>query len=156
MMSGGWPTPKLQTLPTGTIRLLVYTMTTIFNVPPEWPVLVLEDTPERIEWFKERLPAATYVTTADAAITALKSNQYRAVFLDHDLHWMHADNSIVKGTGKEVALYLKETAFPGIIVIHSKHDAAAEVMQRILPHAKRARFEEFDISPCANLEDTRL
>jgi CheY-like chemotaxis protein len=119
---------------------------TIFNVQSDWPVLVLEDTPERIAWFKERLPRAVYVTTADDAIEALKSQAFRAVFLDHDLHWMHADNTIVKGTGKEVALHLKKMNFPGVIVIHSKHDAAADVMRKILPHAKRARFDEFEIN----------
>ena len=119
---------------------------TTFNVPRDWPVLVLEDTPERIAWFKKRLPHAVYAATADAAIAALKSQHFRAVFLDHDLHWMHADNSIVKGTGKEVALHLKEAGFAGIIVIHSKHDEAVEVMLRILPHAKRARFDEFEIT----------
>jgi predicted HAD superfamily phosphohydrolase YqeG len=97
----------------------------------------------------ERPPQAVYVTTADAAIEALKTHEFRAVFLDHDLHWMHVDNTIVKGTGKEVALHLKKTGFPGVIVIHSKHDEAAEVMQRILPHAKRARFEEFEINVIA-------
>lgn len=119
---------------------------TTFNVPSDWPVLVLEDTPERIDWFKQRLPHAVYASTAEAAIAALKSQQFRAIFLDHDLHWMHADNSIVKGTGKEVAMYLKQISFPGIVVIHSKHDAAADVMGRILPNAKRARFDEFEIT----------
>jgi CheY-like chemotaxis protein len=118
---------------------------TTFTVQPDWAILVLEDTPERVAWFKERLPQAVYVTTADTAIEALKSQEFRAVFLDHDLHWMHADNTIVKGTGKEVALHLKEMSFPGIIVIHSKHDDAADVMRHILPHAKRARFGEFEI-----------
>jgi CheY-like chemotaxis protein len=119
---------------------------TTFNVQSDWPVLVLEDTPERVTWFKERLPQAVYVTTADAAIEALKSQEFRAVFLDHDLHWMHAaDNAIVKGTGKEVAMHLKKVSFPGVIVIHSKNEDAADVMCRILPHAKRARFDEFEI-----------
>jgi CheY-like chemotaxis protein len=118
---------------------------TTFTVQSDWPVLILEDTQERITWFKERLPKAVYVATADAAIEALNTYQFRAVFLDHDLHWMHADNTIVKGTGKEVALHLKKTGFPGVIVIHSKHDDAADVMQKILPHAKRARFDEFEI-----------
>src|SRR2546427_12337540 len=31
---------------------------TTFNVQSDWAVLVLEDTPERIAWFKERLPRA--------------------------------------------------------------------------------------------------
>jgi hypothetical protein len=119
---------------------------TTFTVQSDWPVLVLEDTPERITWFKQRLPHAVYCATADAAIEALKTHEFRAVFLDHDLHWMHADNTIVKGTGKEVALFLKKIEFPGVIVIHSKHDDAADVMQKILSHAKRARFDEFEIN----------
>ena len=118
---------------------------TTFTVQSDWAVLVLEDMPERIAWFKQRLPHAVYCVTADAAIEALKTQEFRAVFLDHDLHWMHADNRIVKGTGKEVASYLKKSRFPGVIVIHSKHDNAADAMQKILPHAKRARFDEFDI-----------
>jgi hypothetical protein len=50
-----------------------------FNVQSDWPVLVLEDMPERVAWFKERLPRAVYVTTADAAIEALKSQEFRAL-----------------------------------------------------------------------------
>ena len=117
-----------------------------FTIHPNWKVLVLEDTPERIAWFKERLPNAVYVTTAENAIDRIRRHTFNVVFLDHDLHWMHADNTIVKGTGKEVALYLKKIDFPGIIVIHSKHDEAADVMRNILPNAKRARFEEFEIN----------
>ena len=118
---------------------------TTFTVQSDWLVLVLEDTAERIAWFRERLPQAVYCTTADAAIEALTSQTFRVVFLDNDLHWMHADNTIVKGTGKEVARYLAKTNFPGIVVIHSRHDDAVEVMRRILPRARVARFGEFEI-----------
>src|SRR6202034_1958705 len=97
-----------------------------FTVQSDWAILVLEDAPERVAWFKERVPHAVYCATADEAIQALRLQNFRVIFLDHDLHWMHAaDNTIVKGTGKEVALYLKRTNFPGVIVIHSKHDEAA-------------------------------
>jgi hypothetical protein len=116
-----------------------------FTVQSDWSVLVLEDTQERIDWFKERLPRAVYVKTAADAIRALSSQTFRAVFLDHDLHWLHADNTIVKGTGKEVAMYLAKVKFPGIVVIHSRHDDAVEVMRRILPRARIARFGEFEI-----------
>lgn len=121
------------------------TMTT-FTIQPGWSVLVLEDTEERIDWFRERIPHAVYVKTADAAIQALSSQMFRVIFLDHDLHWMHADNSLVKGTGKEVARHLKKIDFQGVIVIHSKHEEAAVVMKRILPQAKVARFGEFEIN----------
>jgi hypothetical protein len=119
---------------------------TTFTVQTDWLVLVLEDTEERVEWFRHRLPHAVYCSTADAAIEALKTQTFKAVFLDHDLHWMHAaDNTIVKGTGKEVCLYLAKAGFQGIVLIHSKHDDAADVMRKILPHAKRVRFGEFEI-----------
>jgi len=118
---------------------------TTFTVQSDWPVLILEDTEERIAWFKERLPHAVYCTTAAEAIEAISSQTFRVVFLDHDLHWMHADNSIVQGTGKEVALHLAKIEFGGIVVIHSKHDDAVKVMRRILPRARIARFGEFDI-----------
>jgi CheY-like chemotaxis protein len=117
-----------------------------FHIPDDWLVLVLEDTEERISWFRERVPQAVYVTTADAAVRELSRHTFRAVFLDHDLEWMHAaDNAIVKGTGKEVAMHLKKASFQGIVVIHSKNEDGARVMLKILPRAKVARFGEFEI-----------
>ena len=101
---------------------------------------------ERIVWFKERVPDAVYVAAAEDAIQALTQQEFRVVFLDHDLHWMHAaDNAIVKSTGKEVAMHLKKTGFKGIVVIHSKNEDGARVMLEILPGAKVARFVEFEI-----------
>jgi len=43
---------------------------TTFTVQSDWAVLILEDTPERITWFKERLPQAVYATPPAAAIEA--------------------------------------------------------------------------------------
>jgi hypothetical protein len=117
-----------------------------FTIQADWGVLVLEDAPERIAWFKERVPQAVYCATADEAIRALSSQTFRVVFLDHDLHWMHAaDNTIVKGTGKEVALHLSKAEFPGVVVVHSKNEDGVKVMSKILPTAKVARFGEFEI-----------
>jgi hypothetical protein len=91
-------------------------------------------------------PDAVYVATAHDAIQALTQQDFGVVFLDHDLHWMHAaDNAIVKGTGKEVATHLKKTGFQGIVVIHSKNQDGVGVMLKILPGAKVARFGEFEI-----------
>jgi DNA-binding NtrC family response regulator len=116
-----------------------------FTIDPTWDVLVMDDTDERLRWFKQRMPHCTTVKTADEAIEALKTNQFRVVFLDHDLHWMHADNTIVKGTGKEVALHLKKIGFTGIVVIHSKHEEAAAVMAKILPKAKVSPYGGFEV-----------
>jgi hypothetical protein len=59
-----------------------------FHIPDDWSVLVLEDTDERISWFRERIPQAVYVKTTDAAIRELSRHTFQAVFLDHDLEWM--------------------------------------------------------------------
>jgi hypothetical protein len=53
-------------------------------------------------------------------------------FSDHDLHWLHADNSIFKGTGKEVARFLNEKEFQGIVFIHSPHEEGAAAMKKYL------------------------
>ena len=128
-----------------------------FTIQGDWDVLVLEDAPERIGWFKERVPQAVYCATADDAIRALSSQEFRVVFLDHDLHWMHAaDNTIVKGTGKEVALHLKKMGFHGIVVIHSKNENGVEVMQKILPTAKIARFGDFEIQTTETLSHATI
>jgi len=119
----------------------------VFHISADMKVLVLEDAPERVAWFKERVPDAVYVATAADAIQALTQQDFRVVFLDHDLEWMHAaDNAIVRGTGKEVALHLKKASFQGIVVIHSKNEDGARVMLKILPGAKVARFGEFEIN----------
>src|SRR5215469_1791538 len=118
-----------------------------FHIPNEWPVLVLEDSGDRIEWFRERIPQATFARCSEDALEALRSDTCRVVFLDHDLHWQHAaDNSIVKGTGKEIALALDRSNFEGIVVIHSKNEAGVAAMARYLPQAKLARFGEFEIT----------
>ena len=117
-----------------------------FHIPADWHVLVVEDTEDRISWFRQRLPHATFAKTTEEAFLALNQQEFKVLFLDHDLHWMHADNSIFKGTGKEVARFLAEKGFLGIVVIHSKNEEGAAVMQKYLPNAKLARFGSFEIT----------
>jgi hypothetical protein len=108
-------------------------------------VLVLEDTEDSISWFRQRLPKAVFARCAKDALRALSQQDFKVVFLDHDLHWLHADNSIFKGTGKEVARFLNEKEFQGIVVIHSRHEEGAAAMKKHLPTAKLAPFGEFEI-----------
>jgi CheY-like chemotaxis protein len=77
-----------------------------FHIPTNWTVLVVEDTEDRILWFRQRIPSTVFAKNADDAFRALIQQEFKIVFLDHDLHWMHADNSIFKGTGKEVARFI--------------------------------------------------
>ena len=116
-----------------------------FHIPTDWPVLVVEDTEDRISWFRERLPNAVFAKCAKDAFRALNQQEFKVIFLDHDLHWMHADNSIFKETGKEVARVLAEKDFQGIAIIHSRHEEGAAAMKKYLSNAKLAPFGSFDI-----------
>lgn len=64
---------------------------------------------------------------------------------------MHADNSIFKGTGKEIARFLADMGFQGIVIIHSLHVEGAAVMKKYLPMARLAPFGSFDIVSDVNL-----
>lgn len=116
-----------------------------FHIRSDWRVLVVEDTEDRISWFRQRLPNAVFAKTAEAAIEALTKQEFKVAFLDHDLHWMHADNTIFKGTGKEVARYMAEQGFQGIVVIHSRHEEGAAMMKKFFPKARLAPFGTFEI-----------
>jgi hypothetical protein len=122
-----------------------------FHIRTDWPVLVVEDTEDRISWFRQRMPKAVFAKNAEAALRALSEQEFKVAFLDHDLHWMHADNSIFKGTGKEVARFMAQQGFKGIVIIHSKHVEGAAIMKKFLPNARLAPFETFDIVSEVNL-----
>ena len=123
----------------------------LFHIRPDWPILVVEDTEDRISWFRKRIPKAVFAKNAQAALWALSQQEFKVAFLDHDLHWMHADNSIFKGTGKEVARFMAQQGFKGIVIIHSKHVEGAAIMKKFLPNARVAPFDTFDIVSEANL-----
>jgi CheY-like chemotaxis protein len=117
-----------------------------FDIPSHWSVFVLDDTEERIAWFRSKLPNVRFAKTCDEALEILSSEKFDFVFLDHDLSWMDAGfPDRLHGNGKEVARYLARTKFPGKVVIHSRSDQA-EAMTKILPHATVARFGEFEIA----------
>jgi hypothetical protein len=116
-----------------------------FHIQPDWAVLVVEDAEDRISWFRQRIPKAVFAQNAESAFQALSQHDFKVAFLDHDLHWMHADNTIFKGTGKEVARFMAQRGFKGIVIIHSKHEAGAAVMKKYLPAARLAPFGSFDI-----------
>jgi len=117
-----------------------------FHIPPDWPVLGVEDSEVRISWFRKRMPKAVFAKNAESAFQALKQQDFKVIFLDHDLHWMHADNSIFKGTGKEIARFLSQNGFQGIVIIHSKHVEGAAAMKKYLSNAKLAPFGSFEIN----------
>ncbi len=116
-----------------------------FHIPSHWRVFVLDDTDERLVWFKAKVPSARCAKTCDEALQILSSERFDLVFLDHDLSWMDAGfPNRQHGNGKEVARYLARTNFQGRIVIHSRSDQA-KTMAKILPQAAVAPFGDFDI-----------
>ena len=121
----------------------------VFTVPAHWRVFVLDDTAQRLEWFRDRLDGlAVYreASTADRALELLSTERFDLVFLDHDLSWMDAGfPDRQHGNGKEVARYLARTKFSGRVVIHSRSEQAA-MMAKILPEATVAPFGEFDVT----------
>ena len=131
-------------------RLSRYNPSEQFHIPLDWPVLVVEDTEDRISWFRKRMPKAVFAKNAEAALRALEQQDFKVVFLDHDLHWMHADNTIFKGTGKEVARFLAKNGFQGIVIIHSRHVEGAAAMQKYLSNARLAPFGSFEITSEVN------
>jgi hypothetical protein len=96
------------------------------------------------------MPKAVFAKNAETALHALEQQDFKVIFLDHDLHWMHADNSIFKGTGKEVARFLAKNGFQGIVIIHSRHEEGAAAMKKYLSNARLAPFGSFDINLEAN------
>jgi hypothetical protein len=121
-------------------------MSNQFHIPPDWPVLPVGDTEDRISWFRKRMPKAVFAKNAESALRALEQREFKVLFLDHDLHWMHADNSIFKGTGKEVARFIAKKNFQTIVIIHSKHEAGAASMKKYFSNARLAPFGSFEIN----------
>jgi CheY-like chemotaxis protein len=94
-----------------------------FHVPSHWRVFVLDDSQDRLDWFRRKIPGMQCATSARKAIEILKSEQFDLVFLNHDLSFMDGGFPNRQfGNGKEVARFLAITKFPGRIVIHSRSE----------------------------------
>jgi DNA-binding LytR/AlgR family response regulator len=97
-------------------------------------VLVVEDSPMRIEWFRERVPHAMIASTPFQAVNAL-TDEPDTVFLDFDLG---AANSL------GVAQLLAD-APPKLCVIHSANEEGAAELKSLLPTALVLPFASFTI-----------
>lgn len=119
-----------------------------FHVPAHWRVFVLDDTEDRLRWFRKHLPGVElrWAKTAKLAIEILSTEPFDLVFLDHDLSFMDAGFPERQfGNGKEVARFLAIKKFRGRVVIHS-HADAARLMAKILPQASVCRFDALDLA----------
>jgi len=117
----------------------------VFRIASDWPVLILEDTDERVRWFKERIPQAMVTKSTTQAIEWLEKRQFKAIFLDHDLGFLDADPTRQHRNGKEIARYLRIRNYPAMVVIHSHNPDGVAAMAALLPAAKVARYGTFEI-----------
>ncbi len=98
-------------------------------------ILVLEDEPSRIEWFRKFTEGhrADFVDDAKTAIIAIHRLKYDVILLDHDLDGRVYVPSDEPNTGFQVA-----KAIPGtinrdtVIVIHSHNDTGTKKMASVL------------------------
>jgi CheY-like chemotaxis protein len=89
----------------------LYAYLVIFNVPRSWSVLVLDDSEDRISWFRQRLRNVKFAKRSEAAINLFSEQSFKVAFLDHDLHWMDAGfPNLQHATGKKSPVTLRATA----------------------------------------------
>ena len=128
----------------------------VFQIKVNWRVFVLEDARPRIEWFKARIPEATYSHNAEDAISILSNHSlFDVVFLDHDLTFSDvAFPDLRPGSGQRVARFLGQMGFPGLVVIHSVNEAGSRAIQKLLPNAQVSPFGTSDIVHVATTGST--
>ncbi len=119
------------------------------EIPRAWNIFILEDSHERIRWFRERIPEATIVSTAEDALAILSQRSFDFCFLDHDLCFNDAAFPDRRGSGERVAHYLAQKGFAGRVVIHSVNEIGAMKMKSCLRHARIAPFGTFEVSVSA-------
>lgn len=116
-------------------------------VPPDVPVLVLEDNDQRMKWFRRRVPWLTHATRPYEVQEALRRiDEFSVLFLDHDLGetvgWApNAPNGV---DAADIIFSLKRDTTQDII-IHSINAGGAARMNKILPAARQIPFGAFEI-----------
>jgi CheY-like chemotaxis protein len=101
-------------------------------------ILVLEDDPARVKFFKNKFIGhiVDYTDDANVAVEFIKSQEYDYIYLDHDLggEQLKWDE---ENCGMVVAKYIEENPLPEktAVIIHSFNVVAAQRMLRIIPHS---------------------
>lgn len=99
-------------------------------------ILILEDSHERIQFFKNKLDKkyqVVYYDNVEKAKEYLNSNEVDILFLDHDLDQRIFVNSCEENTGYQFAKYVAESGktFEQII-IHSMNTIGSKCMADLL------------------------
>ena len=106
-------------------------------------VLILEDSQDRIEYFKKNFTNAELLFTdiPQEAIKILQNNKIDYLFLDHDLGGTVFAKSD-ENSGYAVAKWLEENKsfIPANIFLHSLNPDGVKNMNQALPDAKPAPF----------------
>jgi DNA-binding response OmpR family regulator len=109
-------------------------------------ILILEDSLERIKAFKQRCLERGIVMhhtdEVEECIGKLSTDQYSAIFLDHDLGDQVYQNSDDRNCGAEVARWLSrnEQYVPEYVFLHSLNEPGRARMKQLLPHAVEVPF----------------
>lgn len=110
-------------------------------LPKDSQVVVLEDSPMRIAWFRKRVPMLTVCTTMSEFVAYFDAKPIcDFIFLDHDL-------GEGAGTGVDAANFIKER-FGGntsAMLIHSWNHSGVQAMQAILKGAPAIPFGNFEL-----------
>jgi hypothetical protein len=97
-------------------------------------ILILEDCPERIFKFKQRLIGHELEITKDTkyCIEMLKTQKWDYIFLDHDMGSVMEEPG--EGTGYEVAKFIADNPqyCPTRIFLHTMNNIGASAMMLVL------------------------
>lgn len=117
------------------------------KIPRRARVFLLEDSEERIKWFRERVQNLTIANTAEQAITILSlSPPFDYIFLDHDLGVLDTQGHCAQGDGMQVAKHIAGSGFLGRnVVVHSWNAGAAQRMACVLEGCVVIPFGQFEI-----------
>lgn len=117
---------------------------TVFGIPENKFVLIVEDNEERIEWFKNALSGMRYqiCMTPYDALAWLDSSTPDVVFLDHDAVPMFVqpeDPDFSDLSFYRVAQRLARDNFSGLVVIHSGNPVGALRMANLISEKNCAK-----------------
>ncbi len=109
-------------------------------------ILILEDSTERIQIFKEKLSKkhdVYFFDQVEEAKRAIESQgPFDVIFLDHDLdHRIYVDSDEAN-TGYQLAKYIAEKKIPAKVIIHTMNTIGASRMLEVLPDAKHVEFPD--------------
>ena len=102
-------------------------------------ILVVEDRPDRVGWFRQRIPWCRTADLAHLANESILESLPDVIWLDYDLHHF---------TSEDTAALLAAIRFSGQIYIHSLNITGPQKLCSILcdlPHVSVTPFGDFKI-----------